>query len=137
MDTQEITDMLIHALDNSQAGFKSFKEVFAQCSAAFELGNDQEGIKLLSSILSPIKDFTSFCAEITRTHGQSIPPEIFGEFEQQCSTFKDLITDMLEEMEEGNYVEVGDILKYDLGDLIDAMSVTFPKISNSLKNPSS
>ena len=133
MDTQDLTEMLIHALENSQAGFTSFKETFAQCSAAFELGKDQEGIQLLSSLLPPIKDFTAFCADIARTHGENIPEALFQEFDKQCSTFKDLIADMLEEMEDCNYVEVGDILKYDLGDLIDSMAVTFQKIADTLK----
>ena len=134
MEDQELTSTLIHALENSQQGFDEFKTMFSNCASAFELGKDAEGIEILTAVLQPLNDFSNFCANISSTHALLIPEELLIDFTKQCETFKTLVEELLTEMEDKNYIEVGDILKYDLGDLICAMSVSFPKIAEALKS---
>ena len=40
MKEQELTDMLIHALENSHTGFNELKHMFNECADAFEIGDD-------------------------------------------------------------------------------------------------
>ncbi|NQZ56093.1 MAG: hypothetical protein HRT88_01295 [Lentisphaeraceae bacterium] len=133
MGNHELTEMLIHALENSQVGFDSFKESFQQCASAFEIGNDQEGVRVLTELIDPLKGFSRFCADMIGSHVENIPEELFNELGTQCETFQNLLADILEEMESSNFVEVGDILKYDLGDLISSMSESFPTIALALR----
>lgn len=134
MTNQELTEMLIHALDNSSNGFDELKRMFNECADAFEIGDDVTGLKVMNQILPSLGDFSNFCADMISTHHEKISNELMGKLTEQCEQFQSLLGDMVEEMEDSNLVEVGDILKYDLGDLITQMSKTFPEISEALRN---
>jgi hypothetical protein len=71
------------------------------------------------------------------SHHEKIKSELMEKLTEQCELFQSLLGDMVQEMEEKNFVEVGDILKYDLGDLVIQMSTFFPEIAESLKMDSS
>lgn len=132
-ESLKLKEMLIHALENSQNGFDSFNSSFQQCANAFEIGNDTDGMKILTELINPLKSFSQFCADVMRLPNSDIPENLFNELQSQCQTFQELLTDILEEMQSNNFVEVGDILKYDLGDLISSMGESFPKIALALR----
>jgi hypothetical protein len=133
MKETELTEELIKALENSTAGFDLFKKSFDDCASAFEVGDDQIGLKIIENLTKPLQDFLNFCADMIGTHANVIEEDLFKEICDQCESFENLINELLQEMEDKNYVEVGDILKYDLGDLTKQMAKTFPKIANDLK----
>ncbi len=133
MNENQLTESLIHALNNSTDGFKSFKTMFNDCANAFELGNDAKGLKIISELIQPLQDFCYFCADMLSTHSHLIEPKLLNELEAQCEKLQTLMGEMLKEMEDGNYVEVGDILKYDFGDLTLQMSKSFPELASSLQ----
>ncbi|MCM8530360.1 MAG: hypothetical protein NE330_04300 [Lentisphaeraceae bacterium] len=130
---EELTEMLINALENSNGGFDELKSQFNVCADAFEIGDDAKGLQTLAGLLGNLKDFSNFCADMISTHHETISEELMCDLTDQCELFQNLLGDMVQEMEESNFVEVGDILKYDLSDLITQMSQTFPTIAKSLK----
>ena len=134
MKEQELTDMLIHALNNSAKGFDELKRMFNECADAFEIGDDVTGLKVMTQILPSLGDFSNFCADMITTHHDKINDENMDTLTEQCEQFQSLLGDMVAEMEDNNLVEVGDILKYDLGDLVVQLAKTFPKIAESLQN---
>ncbi|MCH2204315.1 MAG: hypothetical protein MK132_00370 [Lentisphaerales bacterium] len=125
--------MLIHALDNSQNGFSELKRMFNECADAFEIGDDVKGLTVMNQILPSLSDFSNFCADMITTHHHQINDELMNQLTEQCEQFQSLLGDMVAEMEDSNLVEVGDILKYDLGDLVVQISKTFPQIAEALK----
>ena len=132
MIDKKYTEELIHALDNSQDGFVLFKQNFDECALAFEVGDNAKGLKLVEGLSKPIQDFLRFCVDTVSTHAEYIGEDLFNKLCGQCESFENLIKEVLVEMEEENYVEVGDILKYDLGDLIGQMAIIFPKLSEAV-----
>ena len=133
MKEQELTDMLIHALENSHTGFNELKHMFNECADAFEIGDDVKGLTVMNQILPSLGDFSNFCADMITTHHDKINDGMMDQLTEQCEQFQSLLGDMVAEMEDSNLVEVGDILKYDLGDLVIQMSKTFPQIAELLK----
>ena len=130
---QELTDTLIHALENSQEGFDALKNSFNECAEAFELGDDPKGLNTLNAIIPPLKDFSNFCADMISTHASELDENLFNELSDNCESLQNSFSDLIQEMEDKNFVEVGDILKYDLGDITGKMADAFPKIAASLK----
>ncbi len=133
MNDNELTNSLIFALNNSSEGFKNFKTMFNDCANAFELGNDAKGLKIISELIQPLQDFCYFCADILSSHAHIMDPAHLKQLESQCEKLQTLMGEMLKEMEDGNFVEVGDILKYDMGDLTLQMSKSFPELASSLQ----
>ena len=133
MNKEDLTEALIHALENSQQGFDAFKVSFEECASAFEVGEDAKGLSIITGLIKPLQDLSKFCADMIGTHSDILEEGLFNTLTEQCETFENLLTDLITEMEDGNLVEVGDILKYDMGDLIANMSKTFPEIAESLK----
>jgi predicted solute-binding protein len=131
---KELTSMLINALDNSSEGFKAFKSMFNICSKAFEIGDDALGLKTLGEIIPGLRDYSLFCADLLGSHSEIIESTLLKEMEEHCESFQNLLGEIVQEMEENNFVEVGDILKYDLGDILVKMADLFPKIATALKN---
>ena len=130
---EELTETLIHALENSQDGFNALKTSFNECAEAFELGDDPKGLNILNDIIPPLKDFSNFCADMISTHAAEFDESIFSELTENCENLQNSFTDLIQEMEDKNLVEVGDILKYDLGDITAKMADIFPKIAECLK----
>ena len=127
MNDHEITQELVAALNNSQNGFDAFKKMFNDCANAFEVGNDAEGLKIIKDLIQPLQDFCYFCADILSTHAHMIEDDKLDTLKEQCESLESLMGEMVKEMEDGNFVEVGDILKYDFGDLTAQMSKSFPQ----------
>ena len=76
----------------------------------------------MNQILPSLGDFSNFCADMITTHHDKINDGMMDQLTDQCEQFQSLLGDMVAEMEDSNLVEVGDILKYDLGDLVIQMS---------------
>lgn len=133
MEEHDLTGVLVHALNNSQEGFKTFKTMFNDCANAFETGDDAKGLKIIRDLIQPLQDFCYFCADMISTHSHIMPAEKLKVLEEQCETLQNLMGELLKEMEDGNFVEVGDILKYDMGDLTSQMAKSFPELADSIE----
>lgn len=133
MTDQEFTSDLLKALNNSQNGFSAFKQMFNDCANAFEVGNDAEGLQIIKDLIQPLQDFCYFCADVLSTHSHMIEEKALKKLQDQCESLESLMGELVKEMEDGNYVEVGDILKYDFGDLTAQMSKSFPEVATSIE----
>ena len=133
MDKDEVTNILVHALNNSDEGFSTFKTMFNECANAFEIGEDKKGLEIISSLIEPLQDFCSFCADMLQTHAHMMEKDTLRNLEEQCEMLEKLMGELIKEMEDGNFVEVGDILKYDFGDLASKMSKSFPEVAISIE----
>lgn len=134
MEHDEVTNILVHALNNSGDGFSTFKKMFNDCASAFEIGEDQKGLEIIKSLIQPLQDFCNFCADMLQTHAHMIEKNALRNLEEQCETLEKLMGELIKEMEDGNFIEVGDILKYDFGDLTVQMSKSFPEVAASIEN---
>ncbi|MCM8528206.1 MAG: hypothetical protein NE327_16910 [Lentisphaeraceae bacterium] len=134
MKDHEITEELINALNNSQDGFTAFKKMFNDCANAFEVGKDAEGLQIIKDLIQPLQDFCYFCADVLSTHAHMIADDKLDLLKEQCESLESLMGELVKEMEDGNYVEVGDILKYDFGDLTSQMSKIFPEVAESIQS---
>lgn len=134
MEADKLTEELIHALNHSQEGFKTFKTMFDDCANYFEIGEDAKGLEIIGSLIEPLQGFCNFCADMICTHSHMIDKDNLDLLKKQCEQLESLIGELVKEMEDGNYVEVGDILKYDVGELTTQMSGSFPKLARSINN---
>jgi len=133
MEKNEVTNILIDALNNSDEGFATFKKMFNECADAFEIGEDQKGLQIIKELIQPLQDFCNFCADMLQTHAHMMNKGTLRVLEEQCDMLEKLMGELIKEMEDGNFVEVGDILKYDFGDLTSKMSKSFPEVAVSIE----
>lgn len=132
--TQEkVLELSIDALDNSQEGIGEFIQAFDKCALEFSNGNDVQGVEYLKQILEPLRKFSNFCGTLVGFYASELSVESGKSLTEKCATFYDIMENLMKEMESGNFIEIGDILKYDFGDLLYDFSMLFPKVSQELQ----
>ena len=131
-DTAKLKDDLIFALNNSEDGLKLFQEKFKDVSEAFEVGKIAEAAAVLKEVLGPISEFSQFLADVLTTIPPYVSEESYGELTMKCERLESFLNEMLTEMEDENFLELGDIMRFDLGDLMKEFDALFPKLADEI-----
>jgi len=131
----DLNTMSIDALRASQPGFEELQALFKKCGELFDRGDDRGGMGALSSELMPkLLEFANFLAAFMGGSLGEISPELRTEFSSKCDAYQDVLKNLLAEMEKKNLTEVGDILRFDLADLVTAISHLFPRLADDLES---
>ncbi len=134
-EKKELDDMTIKALEESKAGFDVFSQMFKKCSDFYDNGSDFNGTELLTKEIIPsLQDFAAFCASLLETTFGKIKTDTQNKFEENCKNFETLLQSLLEEMKGKNYIEVGDILRFDLFDLMKDFAEIFETMAKNLQS---
>lgn len=131
-DMEQLKADLVFALNNSAEGLKIFQEKFTEVSEAFEVGKIAEAAGTLKEVLGPIAEFSQFLADVITTIHPYISEDSFGELTMKCERLESFLNEMLNEMEDENFLELGDIMRFDLGDLMKEFDVLFPKLADEI-----
>jgi hypothetical protein len=137
MENKEMTlrEASIFTLEQSKEGLETLKELLKKASQEFDQGNDNEGLDIILKKISPqIKGLSEFCNTMLHDFGGIFEEETLEEFFKEYTTLGDLMLTLANETEKGDFTEVGDLLRFDLSDLLDELDETFPKLSECFKN---
>lgn len=130
-----LTAMSIDALRSSQQGFEELQSLFKKCGELFDKGDDAGGLELLQSDLVPkLMEFANFLASFMGNSAVDLDAALCAEFSTTCDSFQEVLKTLLSEMEKSNFTEVGDILRFDLADLISSISRLFPRLAENLES---
>ncbi len=129
----ELVDATIDALQQSQDTKGKFQEMLEDCSDSFEFGEDAEGFEKLKDLTNTLRDFVVFCKNVHDLAECLIEPEVTRTFGEHCQKLEGYLLTLVAELEQQNFVEISDILRYDLQDAINAFFPHFEKIAEELK----
>ena len=131
--TGKATEMTTKVLRQSGPAFEEFRAMFKDCSDSFDRGDDEAGRQtLVNEVIPQLREFAGFCASLLDSTGD-VSAALRGEFVAKCESFEEILTTLVEELEGQNLTEVGDILRFDLVDLMMAFSALFPKLADDLQ----
>ncbi len=129
----EIKTMTVTALRSSQGGLDEFSRMFAACSGAFDKGDDHAGLKGLKDLIPRLGEFATFCATVMEVCEDCLEPTEYAEFMARCEAYEKLLGTICSESEAGNYIEVGDVLRFDFCDLMKAFSRILPALADRVE----
>ncbi|OGV56740.1 MAG: hypothetical protein A2017_09750 [Lentisphaerae bacterium GWF2_44_16] len=133
-DQMTLRETTIFVLDKSQDEFKKLKEALKTTSDSFDAGKDTEGLNNIKSVVIPqISSFYEFCFTMINSFDDVMGPDITGRLKEKFENLDTLLKTLTNETETGNFTEIGDLLRFDLTDLINEFSVLFPEISETFK----
>lgn len=132
VENENLKKDLVFALMNSSDGLALFQEKFKACSEAFEVGKLPEAAAILREVLGPISEFSQFLADVITSSHEYVSEETFGELTKKCERLESFLNEMLSEMEGENFLELGDIMRFDLGDLMKEFDALFPKLADEI-----
>ena len=130
----KIRTMTITALRQSQPGLDEFLRLFSDCSGYFDKNENAKGLEQLKAMLPQLKDFARFCATIIDVCHDHLPEQLTAQFISVCETFESMLSTLVGEAETNNYVEVGDIIRFDFCDVMSSFSEIFPKLATELEH---
>ncbi len=124
-----VKEAMLLVLDKSPQEFERMKALFKRTSDAFDMADDQGGLQLISDEVFPvIRSLAEFCSSIFDYHLSILGEEVGFEFCEKLKRLNTLLTELAEETSNGNFTEVGDILRFDMFDFITDLEGFFPKI---------
>ncbi|OGV54732.1 MAG: hypothetical protein A2X49_09675 [Lentisphaerae bacterium GWF2_52_8] len=124
----------IYALESSQDAFIKLKEAFKASSESFDLGNDAIGLQLIKDEIIPqLSNLYQFCYTLINVFDAVLSDDVREEMQSSFASLEALMRTLTDETEAGNFTEVGDILRFDLSDQINQLSVSFPKIAECFR----
>jgi len=125
-----VREATIYELEQSQAEFKKLKETIKRASGSFDSGNDLEGLTVIKDeLIAHISSFHVFCSTIVNNFGDILSGGLKDELENKIAHLDKIFNLLARETESGNFTEVGDLLRFDMSDLLNEFSVLFPKVS--------
>lgn len=129
----KVTEMTTKVLRQSGPAFEEFRAMFKDCSDAFDRGDDESGrTTLVEEVIPRLREFAGFCATLLDSTGAATPA-LRSEFVAKCESFEEILTTLVTELEGQNLTEVGDILRFDLVDLMMAFASLFPRLADDLQ----
>lgn len=137
MDNKEMTlrEASIFTLEQSQGELDKLKEMLKSASQKFDQGNDAEGLNIIQTEIIPqIKNLSEFCNTMLNDFGGIFKEEALNEFLKEYTALGELLMTLAQETEKGDFTEVGDILRFDLTDLLTELAGTFPKLIECFKD---
>lgn len=123
----EMITQTIDVLDASKESQQLFLTEFETCSDLLESGDSAEAMRKLNDVLPGLQDFAIFCRHVLELADCLLPEEYINELQELCNNFQELLAALLKETENKDYVEVADILRYDLSDNLNKF---FPLFSS-------
>ena len=130
-----LREATIFVIEKSQDEFKKLKETLKTTSDFFDAGKDQEGLNNIKDAVIPqISSFYEFCFTMINSFDDVMGPDIAGRLKEKFENLDALLKALTNETAAGNFTEIGDLLRFDLTDLINEFSALFPEISESFKS---
>jgi len=129
-----IREATVFTLEKSQDELKSISADFKTASGFFEEGKDSEGLSLIASGIVPrVKNLFEFCHTVLSIFSDVLDEELREDFLKKYLSLEELMNNLISETSKGNFAEVGDIMRFDFTDLINDISVLFPKVADAFR----
>ncbi|MBN2643467.1 MAG: hypothetical protein JXR78_17580 [Victivallales bacterium] len=129
LDDLTIREAMLLVLDKSPMEFARMKDAFKRVSDCFDLGDDVNGLQILSEEVFPlVRSLAEFCTSIFDHHLLVLGEDVGYEFCEKLKQLNELLTTLAEETHSGNFTEIGDILRFDMMDFISGLDDFFPEI---------
>ncbi len=124
----------IDALEASPSEFEKLRKIFNDVSDAFDDGNDELGLALIQENLSNgLGTLENFILILFSQYSEELSESLKNKVVENIKKMQELFNDLASETGNGNFTEVGDILRFDFTEFIDELSETFIELSQKLK----
>ena len=131
-EVEKVRELTIEALGNTEPAISQFNQLFEQCSDLFDQGKEEEAIARFQDIISVLGEFAHFCASVREVSEGAIDPETSEKFNRLCSIMESDLGSLTDEMEHKNFIEISEILRYDMVDLVVQFGESFESIKTEM-----
>ena len=130
-DEQDVTvrEGTIFTLEKSKEGFDALKETFKAVSDAFDRGDSLKGLTLISDhIIAPTNSLFGFFMTLANSYDVVFGEELLKSLLTKLKAIDAIIDTLEKETDDGNLVEVGDVLRFDYFDALTELENVIPEL---------
>ena len=132
-----IREATIFVIEQSFEGFEVLKDSILVAATAFEEDNNTTAVELINEKVSPaVADLCRFCGTLQLYYSDVIGEELAIKFTEKLSDMEKNMNEMINFLDEENFVDCADILRYDFTTNIDNLAELFPAIKEAFKKSS-
>ncbi|OGV31293.1 MAG: hypothetical protein A2020_01585 [Lentisphaerae bacterium GWF2_45_14] len=129
-----IRDATVFTLEKSLDELKKINADFKKASGLFEEAKDSEALSLIASEIVPqIRNLFEFCHTILSIFGDVLDQPLREQLQNKYLSLEELMNGLIDETSKGNLTEVGDIMRFDFADLLNDISMIFPKVADCFR----
>ena len=129
----DIRSLTVQALRDAGPSFDEFDRQIDQCCTAFEDGKDDRGQAVLACLANPLGEFAGFCRAIMGNCGHELPTSTAERMFAAGRRFEGALQAILGEVEEQNFIGVGDACRFDLAEALRDCRQLFPVMAEQLE----
>ncbi len=136
MEDREVTvrEATIFALDNSEKAFEEFRKCTREIGECFDTGRDEEAFAIIKETFYPgVIGLAQFCHSMLEMNHDVLGKELSERLCSDLAQINELLTSVAKETENGNFTEIGDVLRFDFIDVIASLSKSFPEIKEAFR----
>ncbi len=132
-----VREATIFVIEQSYDGFEVLKDSMLVAATAFEEDNNTTAIEIIhEKITQSVADLCRFCGTVQLYYSDVLGEDIGTQFAQELIKLEKNMNEMITTLEEQNYVDCADILRFDFISSIDNLIVIFPKIKEAFQTSS-
>lgn len=130
-----VREAMLMVLDKSPQELQKMKVLFKLASDAFDVADDARGLELVSNEIFPmVRSLTEFCTSIFDYHLAILGEDTGFEFCEKIKQLNTLLSTLAEETHNGNFTELGDILRFDMYDFVNDFEEFIPRLKECFNN---
>jgi len=130
--SQDQLDFTVETLKNTGEGIEEFRKTFTKASDAFEDGRDSEGFQTIRDIHPHLQEFANFCGTLRTQCENWLSEDDLRGLDDLNQKFSQCLTTLIEAMENGDVLEIADLLRADLSEIIGNYNAVFSDIRDKL-----
>lgn len=132
-----IREATIFVIEQSYDGFKVLKDSMLVAATAFEEDNNTTAIEIIhKKTTQSIADLCRFCGTIQLYYSDILDKKINEQLAQELIKLEKSMNEMISNLEEQNYLDCADILRYNFISSIETLTAIFPKIKEAFQTSS-
>lgn len=136
MEDREVTvrEATIFALEHSEEAFNEFRKCTKEIGECFDTGRDEEAFSIIKDQFYPgVIQLGQFCHSMLEMNHDVLGKDLAERLCTDIGQINELLTNVSKETENGNFTEIGDMLRFDFIDIIASLSKSFPEIKEAFR----
>ena len=129
-----VREATIFVIEQSYEGFEVLKDSMLVAATAFEEDNNTTAVEIINEkITLAVADLCRFCGTVQLYYSDVLGEELARNFTEKLFSIDKAMNEMIQALEEENFVDCADILRYDFTNIIDDLATLFPNIKEAFE----
>ncbi|UDQ96534.1 hypothetical protein AAEX28_05585 [Lentisphaerota bacterium WC36G] len=129
-----VRESTIFVLEQSAEGFEVLKDSMLVAATAFEQDNNTTAIEIINEKVTPcLADLCRFCGTLQVYYHDVLGEKTVLKLTEKLKKIEQNMNEIISALEDENFIDSADILRYDFSNSLDDLATIFPLIKETFE----